>query len=139
MYILRALATAVNDPSADRPPTSLSSTTLMVVVAAVLAFLLVASALSGTIESLAVIAITAFRALLAELRGLIIILLALLLVLAAVLAGSGQPSWAPHLHLTSGELIGSPASNATVHRRGVGEGEQPSNRATRICQYCAPC
>jgi membrane protein implicated in regulation of membrane protease activity len=126
MYMLLALATAVYDPAADRPPTSLISTTLMVVVAAILALLIVATALSGVIASLAVIAATAFRALFAELCGLIIILLALLLVLALMLSGRDHTSRPPHVHLTAGELIGSAVRDAAVHRREVGEGRGES-------------
>ncbi len=86
MFILLTLATAMNDPPADHPPTWSSPTTLIVAIA-VFAFLIAATVLSGTIEALAVIAATAFCALIAALRRLIIILLALLLVLAMVIAG----------------------------------------------------
>lgn len=84
MSMLPTLATAVYDPAAARPSTSSSSTAVIVVVA-VSALLIAATVLSATIEPLAVIVATAFCALISVLRGLLIILLALLLVLAMAL------------------------------------------------------
>ncbi|MDQ2884236.1 MAG: hypothetical protein M3Y48_24615 [Actinomycetota bacterium] len=86
MSMLLTLATAVNDPPADRPSTSSSSTAVIVVIA-VFALLIAATVLSATIEPLAFIVATAFCALVSVLRGLVIILLALLLVLAMALSG----------------------------------------------------
>jgi hypothetical protein len=89
MFMLLTLATPVNDPPVDRSLTSWSPT-IVIGVAAVFAFLMATTVLSGASESLAVIAATAFRALIAELRGLIMILLTLLFVLALVLFGRGH-------------------------------------------------
>lgn len=89
MSMLLAPATAVNEPPANRPLTSLSSTTAIVAVA-VFVFLTAVMALSESmIAPLAAIVTTALRALLAELSRLVLIPLALLLVLA--MAQSSMP------------------------------------------------
>lgn len=114
MYMLLALATAVNDAPVDRPPTSLSSTTI-IMLAAVFAFLIAVTALSGsTMKLIAGIMATAFRALLAEVRGLIMMLLALLFVLAMLLSErdhtvqSGSLPPPAYNSLQGGELLSCP-------------------------------
>jgi len=92
MSMLLAFTTAVNGTSSDPPPTSSNSATVLSVVV-ISALLIAYTALSSSgIESLISIAVTALRALLAELRGLIVIFLALLLVLAA------EDNVSPHLY-----------------------------------------
>lgn len=127
MFILLTSATAVNHPSTNSPATSLSSSTVMV-VAAIFTLLIAATLVSGKVESLAAIAATALRALIAELRGLVIILLTLLLVLAMVIFGSDGAA-------RSGSSP--PTTDASQLLTVVGAASQPQVGARALIDYVA--